>query len=113
MLLSMIVMITSCAPVRAFSTPGMHAVERRRRRRRRAMTIGISERPGHVGQPAERADPRGRGRADEQLALDADVEQAGPERERHGQRGADERRRAAERGGDAVGVPNMPRSRAQ
>ena len=50
------------------------------------MMIGISERAGHVGQPAERADPRRRGGADEDLALDADVEQAGPEREGHGQR---------------------------
>ena len=85
MLLSMIVTITSWAPVRALSTPGMPphsaAAERPRRDDDRD-----EQRAGDVGQPAEGADPRGRGGAHEQLALHADVEQAGPEGEGHGER---------------------------
>ena len=51
-----------------------------------------------AGMPVERrADPDGRERADEVLALAADVEQAAAERERDREAGEDQRRRMDQR----------------
>ena len=89
------------------------AVERRRRRRLRRGRRDHGEHGGQVADPRPRPDPRGGGRADEQLAFDADVEQAGAERERDGERapmnGVDRPSEAATRSE----LPNMPRSSAQ
>ena len=68
------------------------------------MMSGMAIGPGTSASQRERADPRGGGGADEQLALGADVEQPGAERERHRERGPDERRGAAERRVDAIGA---------
>ena len=85
MLFSMIVVITSWAPVFAFSTPGMPPQKAPPSTPAR-VTRSSASGSGHVGDPRERADPRGGGGPDEELTLGADVEQAGSERERHRQR---------------------------
>ena len=99
MKLSMIVLITSCAPKRALSTPATppHA----------APAAAARER-GRAGAAARRqerqrdADQRRGEAAEIELALDADVEQPGAEPERHREPGEDQRRGAEQRLADAV-----------
>ena len=102
MLFSMIVVMTSWAPVRARSTPGIppHRAPPRKPARRMigtARIAGVSYMNDHVPTHAAVTPPI------EHLALGADVEQPGPERERQGQRRADERHRPGDRSGDPLG----------
>jgi hypothetical protein len=94
----MMVVMTSCAPVVAFSRPGI------------APQSAPPSRPASTGR--HQVDDRGQierepdvgreDRRDRDLALGADVEQAGPERDRHGQAGRDER------GGEEQGAGQGP-----
>ena len=83
----MIVVITSWAPVRAFSTPAMPP-----QIAPPIMPARIAATQVDAGRqvPGE-ADVAGRQRPDDELALGADVEQAGPEGQRHAEAGADQR----------------------
>ena len=103
--LSMIVEITSWAPTVAFRKPAIPAqiaparvappIARR--------TCGSAAHPGEVG-----ADPVRDEEADEVLALPADVEHAGAERERDREPAEDERRRLQERLREVVGGGASP-----
>ena len=86
-------MITSCAPVRALSrptTPPQSAPPMIP-----AMTATI--RWMHDRQVPVEADEAGEGRAQDDLALGADVEQAGPEGQADREPGQDQRSRVGER----------------
>ena len=98
----MIVLITSCEPNRAFSSPGIapHAAP---------AAIAAAKHSGTSTTRRQRsehdADP-GRGeRGDVELPFRADVQQAGTERDRHREAGEDQRRRQKQRVADAVGPP--------
>ena len=92
--LSMIVVITSLVPATAFSRPAMPAHTATEHDAREPRHDHVQQR----GHPVERgADPDGEDRADDELALAADVEQAAAERERHRQAGEDQRRRDDQR----------------
>ena len=89
--LSMIVVTTSCAPVHAFRAPGMKpqtAPASMPGQERRGMAI--ERRRGRQGRAPTPAAPR---RAEQELALGADVEEAGLEADADGQAAEDERRR--------------------
>ena len=98
----MIVVMTSWAPVRAFSTPAMppHSAPPSRPATERGQQVDAR------GQVPGEADVAGRQRPEDQLALGADVEQARPERERDAEAGADQRRRAHQRGGERMARPH-------
>ena len=109
--LSMIVVITSLAPVVAFSRPAMPPHTRSRRARPDHADHDVRQRRHRV---ERRAEPDGHVGADEVLALAADVEQAAAERERDRQAGEDQRRRDDQRlleveGGDDAVVLADPR----
>ena len=92
----MIVTITSCAPVRAFSDAGDAGPER-------AADEAADEGDEHVqapGQVEAEADPAGDGCRDEHLAATTDVEHADAEREGDAEASGDERRRERERLGE-------------
>ena len=81
---------------------------------RDAAPDGTAQQPGDQGDqqvqagrqvPGE-ADVAGADRADDQLALGTDVEQAGAERQGHAEARADQRRRTVERRGDRVARPD-------
>ena len=95
----MIVVITSCAPVRAFRMPGMAP---HRAPPRHAARIATSE--VQAGRKVHReADVAGEDGAEHQLPLGTDVEQPGTEGEGHAESGADQRRGLDQ--GVADGVP--------
>ena len=88
--LSMIVEITSLAPVRRLQQAGDARPQPAGEQRRRAIASTTCR---SAGVPSRRGADVDRGeRADEVLALAADVEQAGAERERDRQAGEDQRR---------------------
>ena len=93
--LSMIVVITSLAPVVAFSTPAIPPTTAPRGAGRDRCEHDVQERSACPSndEPTQTADER----ADEVLALAADVEQAAAERERDRQAGEDQRRRHDQR----------------
>ena len=92
--LSMIVVITSCAPTVAFRKPAMRrdAGAGEHRERDREEDVQALRHPG-----PRRADPDRDDRAGDVLALAADVEEAAAERERDGEPRADQRRRQDQR----------------
>ena len=102
MKLSMMVLMTSCAPRHALSAPAMAPTSA-------PPSDAGGERQRHGddgGQATRRRAPTMRGGegADGELPFGADVEEAGAQRERHGQAGEDERRRLEEHLADAVAV---------
>ena len=79
--LSMIVEITSWTPTVAFRKPAIAAQSAPATRRRATIARKMCSPDGHV-RPSEDADPDGDERADDVLAVAADVEQAALEGER-------------------------------
>ena len=112
--LSISVVMTSCAPVRALRKPGMNPYAAPA-----MVPPNIADHQGEErwqGSRHERRRDPGAQAADEELALDAEVEQAGVERDREAQAGEDERRRAdqglgdgSKGGRDVVGVAALDR----
>ena len=92
--LSMIVVITSCAPTVALSSPAMPAQAAPARDRDDDGEDDVQER---VHPRERRADPDGEDRADEILALASDVEHAAAEGECDRDAGEDQRRRDQQR----------------
>ncbi len=89
------VVMTSCAPVAALSQP---AIDAHRRPGDQRPAISASGRWMTDGRPVnDEADEHRGHAAEQQLALGADVEQAGPEAEREAEPGKDERRRRGQR----------------
>ena len=93
MLLSMIVTMTSCAPVRALSTPAMPAHSA-------PPSAGAEDAEQQV-QPERQVerepDEAGEDATEDDLALGADVEQPGAEPDAQAEAGEDQRRRDGER----------------
>ena len=101
MKLSMIVVMTSCAPNRAFRNPGI-APHRNPVRQLSASASTIARGPSELQRHAE---PRRRDGSDIDLSFAADIEESGAERHGDGEPGEDQGRRVQERTPDGGGRP--------
>ena len=110
MLLSMIVTMTSCAPVRALSTPAMPAHSAPPS----AAPMTQSSRCSAEGQVEREPDEPGEDATEDDLALGTDVEQPGAEPDAQAETGEDQGRRDGERLGqraDRRGRTSRPAGR--
>ncbi len=89
MKLSMMVLITSSTPRAVLAARRRCRPRPRRPARRRRAPSRVASHGGHAAEP--RAEPGDHHRADQQLALGADVPDAGAERDRHGEAGEEQR----------------------
>ena len=104
MKLSMMVVMTSCAPVRALRKPAMRGPDGASDDGRHQRQRDVNDRRDGKAE----ADPQRRHAADVHLTVDTDVEQTGLEADRNGKAGEDERSRREQVSEIARSEPNEP-----